>query len=203
LTVVAIASTAGSRALVSLTDPIRESSHQLIQRMNERGIRVILCSGDDHRTSQHVGGLLGIDPADRLGRFSPEDKHALVEDLQNAGHTVAMIGDGVNDAAALRAAQVGVAVSGASTASRVAADAYTTRPGLEAVEELLVESVGILAVVRRNLGFSLFYNVAGGVAALAGLVTPLFAAVAMPISSFIVVLSSIRQRTFRGQRATT
>jgi len=142
---------------------------------------------------------LNIGPEDALGRYSPEDKQASVIQLQADGHVVAMVGDGVNDTAALKAADVGIAVASASTASRVAADAYTTRPGLEAVVELIEESRGVLSVIRRNLGFSLFYNIAGGAAALIGIVTPLFAAVAMPISSFIVVLSSIKQGTFSNR----
>lgn len=194
-TVVA-ACTADRFVFISLTDPIRTSSAPLIHSLQERAIRVILCSGDDEQTTRQVGSELGLEARDTLGRFAPEDKRSLVAQLQQEGHIVVMVGDGVNDTAALKAADVGIAVASASAASRVAADAYTTRPGLEAVVELIRESRGVLNVIRRNLGFSLFYNVAGGLAALIGLVTPLFAAVAMPISSFIVVLSSIRQGTF-------
>ncbi len=195
-TVIAVASRYRAMA-VSLTDPVRDSSLPLTQTLHDRGIRVILCSGDDERTTRMVGTSLGLAESDALGRYSPEDKQRLVDGLKEAGHAVAMVGDGVNDTGALKAADVGIAVASASAASRVAADAYTTRPGLEAVVELIRESRGVLRVIRRNLGFSLFYNVAGGTAALLGIVTPLFAAVAMPISSFVVVLSSIRQRTFR------
>jgi len=180
----------------SLTDPIRASSASLIRSLQERNIRVLLCSGDDVLTTRQVGSVLGLPSADTLGRYAPEDKRTLVTSLQQEGRVVAMVGDGVNDTAALKAADVGIAVESASAASRVAADAYTTRPGLQAVVELIQESRGVLRVIRRNLGFSLFYNVAGGLAALIGLVTPLFAAVAMPISSFVVVLSSIKQGTF-------
>jgi Cu2+-exporting ATPase len=182
---------------INLTDPIRTSSAPLIRSLKDRDIRVILCSGDDEQTTRKVGTVLGIEAEDALGRYSPEDKQALVLELQDRGRLVAMVGDGVNDTAALKAADVGIAIASASPASRVAADAYTTRPGLEAVVELIRESKGVLSVIKRNLGFSLFYNVAGGAAALLGLVTPLFAAIAMPISSFIVVLSSIKQGTFK------
>ena len=181
---------------VSLTDPIRSSSPNLIRSLTDRNIRVVLCSGDDAKTTRQVGAILGLDEQDSLGRYAPEDKRMLVAKMQAEGNVVVMVGDGVNDTAALKAADVGIAVASASAASRVAADAYTTRPGLEAVVELIQESRGVLRVIRRNLGFSLLYNVVGGLAALIGLVTPLFAAVAMPISSFVVVLSSIRQRTF-------
>ena len=187
----------GNRILqISLADPIRSSSAPLIRSLMERDIRVILCSGDDERTTRNVGAALGIEGEHALGRYTPEDKKSLVVELQKDGRLVAMVGDGVNDTAALKAADVGIAVASASSASRVAADAYTTRPGLEAVVELIEESRGVLSVIKRNLAFSLFYNVAGGAAALLGVVTPLVAAVAMPISSFIVVLSSIKQGTF-------
>lgn len=187
--------------VLMLTDPIRDASAPLIASLQQQNIRVILCSGDDSRTTRIVGTTLGIANDDALGRYSPEDKQALVDQLQSEGHVVAMVGDGVNDTAALKAADVGIAVASASTVSRVAADAYTTRPGLEAVVELIEESRSVLSVIRRNLGFSLFYNIAGGAAAVIGIVTPLFAAVAMPISSFIVVLSSIKQGTFKERRS--
>ena len=196
-TVVAVTDESGSTLILSLSDPLRPTSAALIDDLKARGIRVLICSGDDENTTRRVGQQLGIPQEDALGRYAPEDKKELVDSLAAEGHIVAMVGDGVNDTAALRAAHVGIAVSGTSTASRVAADAYTTRPGLEAVVELIRESAGVLRVIRRNLAFSLVYNVLGGAVALLGFVTPLFAAVAMPISSFIVVLSSIRQRTFR------
>lgn len=198
---VVVAGTGSQYLLIILNDPIRESSASLIRSLQRRSIRVILCSGDDERTTRNVGQALGIKVENALGRHSPEDKQKLVAAMQSRGHLVAMVGDGVNDTAALKAADVGIAVASASAASRVAADAYTTRPGLEAVVELIRESRGVLSVIHRNLGFSLFYNVFGGVAALIGLVTPLFAAVAMPISSFIVVLSSIKQGTFKDRGA--
>jgi Cu2+-exporting ATPase len=194
--VVAVCQEGEAPLLIRLSDPIRPTSRARIEALLSRGLRVILCSGDDQRTTKAVGEQLGLPEADLLGRHTPEDKQTLIESLTAEGRVVVMVGDGVNDTAALRAAHVGIAVSGTSVASRVAADAYTTRPGLEAVVELLEGAHGVLGVIRRNLGFSLLYNVLGGAAALLGFVTPLFAAVAMPISSFIVVLSSIRQRTF-------
>jgi len=199
-TVVAVTSSDGRLALISLSDPIRPSSFRLIAELQQSGICILLCSGDDATTCKHIGGRLGLSPEDCLGRHTPEQKRAVVDSLIAEGRVVAMVGDGVNDAAALKAAQVGIAVSGASTASRMAADAFTTRPGLEAVSELLKESDSVLRVVRRNLGFSLVYNVLGGIVALAGFVTPLFAAVAMPISSFVVVISSIRQKSFSAEK---
>jgi len=140
--------------------------------------------------------LLGIRPDRVRGHVLPEDKRDVVERLQEDGRIVAMIGDGVNDAAALQAADVGVAVEGGSTASLVAADVFLTRDGLGAVADLFEGAGRVMRVIRRNLGFSLLYNVAGAAAAMSGLVGPLVAAIAMPLSSLVVVTSSISQRSF-------
>jgi Cu2+-exporting ATPase len=107
-----------------------------------------------------------------------------------------MVGDGVNDAAALALADVGVAVLGGKGASLVAADVVLTREGVAPLLDLLRGSRRVFGVIRRNLAFSLVYNVAGAALALLGLVGPLLAAVLMPVSSLTVVLSSALSRPF-------
>jgi Cu2+-exporting ATPase len=99
----------------------------------------------------------------------------------------------VNDAAALQQADVGIAVHGGSTASLIAADVFLTREGLTPIAGLLGRAHRTMRVIRRNLGFSLAYNVFGAALAMSGLVDPLVAAIAMPLSSLTVVLSSIAQ----------
>ncbi len=181
-------------AVVAITDPLRPDARSTVDWLSRRA-DVWICSGDDMATTLHVADLVGI-PGDRaIGAATPGRKKQLVETLQQQGHHVLVVGDGVNDTPALRAAHIGLAVADGSAASRMAAHVHVTRPGLGAARDLLQHSEGVLHVVRRNLAFSLAYNVVGAGAALAGLVTPLFAAVAMPVSSFIVVISSLYQTT--------
>ena len=111
-----------------------------------------------------------------------------------------MAGDGVNDAAALALADVGIAVHGGAGASIVAADIVLTRDGVAPLVDILHGARRLRGVIRRNIGFSLVYNAAASALALAGLVGPLLAAVLMPISSLTVVLSSALTRTFTVTR---
>ena len=183
-------------AWVSLSDPLRKNAASLVSNMQRKGLKVILCSGDHQSTTTQTGKALGLSEADCLGRYTPHMKKDLVSKLIAEGNVVAMIGDGVNDSAALQTAHVGIAVTDGTSASRQAADAFTTRSGLEAITELFQESGKVMRVIFRNLYFSLGYNAFGATLAIMGLVTPIVAAIAMPVSSLWVVISSITQRTF-------
>jgi Cu2+-exporting ATPase len=187
------------RAVCTVGDPIRSESTLLVERLQDAGVEVTLLSGDHTDVVTSVAAEIGISEANAFGDVSPEDKRAFVRDRVEAeaeGRRVAMIGDGVNDAAALKAASVGIAVDGSANASMVAADVFTTRGGLRPLIDLMEGSAGVMHVVRRNIGMSIAYNVVGISAAAAGFVTPLVAAVAMPLSSLAVVISSIIQNSF-------
>jgi P-type Cu2+ transporter len=182
--------------VVALDDPLRSNASELIRHIQDSGKHVVLCSGDNSETTVRVGAQIGLFPEACLGNFDPNMKMGLIQDFISKGRIVAMIGDGVNDSGALQAAHVGVAVTEGTAASRFAADAFTTRSGLEAIIELFQESGKIIRVIDRNLVFSLGYNILGASLAVMGLVNPMFAAIAMPVSSLIVVSSSVMQRTF-------
>jgi Cu2+-exporting ATPase len=196
-TPVAIAVDGRCRAVLAFGDRLRPDSRAVVECWQAEGKTLYLLSGDHPDVVHSVAQSLSIPASHAFGSVSPEEKKAFVERLRTR-HTVAMVGDGVNDAAALQAAQVGIAVQGGSTPSLVAADVFLTREGLQPVSALLAGSQRTMRVIRRNLGLSLLYNVAGASAAMLGLVTPLVAASAMPISSLVVVLASILQHTFEA-----
>ncbi|QQR73489.1 MAG: heavy metal translocating P-type ATPase metal-binding domain-containing protein [Holophagales bacterium] len=194
--------------VAGIGDALRADARTTVDALRARGIRVRILSGDHAEVVARVGAELGLAPADALGGLTPEVKRDLVAaqvaESRGRGHVV-MVGDGVNDAAALALADVGVAVHGGTGATLVAADVVLTREGVAPVLDLLDGARRVRRVVRRNLGFSLVYNAGASALAIAGMVGPLLAAVLMPISSLAVVLSSAFGRSFairsRGQAA--
>jgi Cu2+-exporting ATPase len=178
-------------AMITLADRLRPRAVELVRDLRAQGITVVLLSGDHPRVVNHIAEMLGIEPRHALGRMEPEQKEAEVRRRVQAGEVVAMVGDGVNDAAAIQAADVGVAMYGGSEASVVAADVFMTRCGLEPVLQAIAVATGANAVIRRTLVASGLYNLIAIVAAGFGLVGPLVAAIAMPVSSIAVVMSAL------------
>lgn len=197
LTPVAVAVDGSLRAMLGFGDRLRPAAPQFVADLQGRGAAVYLLTGDRVEVALDVSKRLSLPAESVYGNVSPEEKRDFVCNLQRAGKRVAMLGDGVNDAAALRAADVGIAVGGGASASFSAADVFLVEEGLGPVKYLLRGADRAMATVRRNLGLSLVYNVLGAGAAVAGLVSPLVAAVAMPISSLAVVGSSIAQGMFK------
>jgi Cu2+-exporting ATPase/Cu+-exporting ATPase len=170
-----------------LADTIRPGSDAAVAAFEAAGRRVHLLTGDSALPAEAVAQVVGI-PADRVtAAATPERKRDII-----AGHPRAlMVGDGVNDAVALAGAHVGVAVQGSMETSFRAADIYLTRPGLRPLADLFALSRATITIIKRNLLFSLVYNAAGAALALAGIITPLLAAVLMPLSSITVIVSSV------------
>lgn len=180
-------------------DAVRPGAAASLSSLRSRGYVPHLLSGDDPAIVASVGAALGI-PAGRCrGGASPEEKLRVVEAAEARGRVV-MVGDGVNDAAAIARASVGVAVGGGAEASLATADVYLTRPGLESLVRLVDGSRKTLAVIRRNIALSVAYNLVGATLAMTGQINPLLAAILMPASSITVVLASWKSRTFEAKR---
>ena len=182
-------------AIAGIGDPLRQDSAHSVAAIRDRGWQVEILSGDHPAVVRSIAGQVGVAPETARGAATPEDKLESVREASSDG-TVAMVGDGVNDAAALAAATVGIGVHGGAEAALAAADVYLGRPGLQPVVELLEGSRRTLGVIRRNLVFSLTYNIVAASFAITGHMSPLLAAILMPLSSMTVVVSSYRARTF-------
>jgi len=176
-------------------DPVRDDAAPALAALTARGFRPSILSGDALAVVRRVARGLGLPAGAAEGEVSPEAKVRVVERELLAGPVV-MVGDGVNDAAAMARASVGVAVKGGAEASLEAADVYLARPGLLPLVELTEGAARTLAVIRRNVAFSLAYNLVGAALAMTGVINPLWAAVLMPLSSLTVVLASWTARTF-------
>ena len=196
-TPVAVAIDGVPAAVLAVGDRLRPEAADLVRRLVAAGKDVQLLSGDDPRTVAAVARQLGV--ADARGGVTPEAKRHAVAKLQAEGRVVLMVGDGVNDAAALRQADVGAAVGGGTTAALVAADLFLTRRGVAPLLDALGGADQAMRTVRRLLALSLAYNAVGAAAAVAGLVTPLVAAAAMPISSLAVVGLALAQPSFAAR----
>lgn len=187
-------------AVAGLGDGIRTDAEAALTALRERGWRTLLLSGDDPRVANAVGATLGFAPDEIIGGATPETKQAVVEARRrSSGRTVVMVGDGVNDAAAIAAADVGIGVHGGAEASLSSADAYLTTPGLTPLVELVDGSARTMRVIKRNIAFALGYNALGVLFAMTGILSPLVASILMPASSITVVTASWFGRTF-GQR---
>ncbi len=178
-------------AAVALADRVRSEAKACIRSLEQRGFEVWILSGDHPEVAAAVGRQLDL-PEDRCrGGLSPEDKLAYV---QAADGPVVMVGDGVNDAAALAAATVGVAVHGGAETCFAAADVFLQRPGIATLTDLVQGARRTGRTIRNNIVFSLVYNVFGATLAVGGFLNPLLAAVLMPVSSLVVVTNSFRFR---------
>lgn len=185
--------------LVSVADPVKETTPAALKALHEQGLRIIMATGDNARTAQAVAARLGIDEirADVL----PQDKARIIRELQDAGHRVAMAGDGVNDAPALAQADVGIAMGTGADVAIESAGFTLVKGNLDGIVRARRLSRATMRNIRQNLFFALIYN-AAGVPVAAGLlypftgilIGPIFAAFAMSASSLSVVLNALRLR---------
>jgi Cu2+-exporting ATPase len=182
-------------AVASIGDVLRSDARQAVRALRRAGWQVGILSGDHERIVKQIGAQLEIAPQQCLGGMLPEDKVTVVERSATAG-TVVMVGDGVNDSAALAAATVGVATHNGAEASLQAAQVYLGEPGLAGVLQLIDAGRSTMKTIRRNFAASLAYNAIGVGLAAVGWINPLAAALLMPLSSLTVVSLSLSARTF-------
>ncbi len=184
--------------VIELADQVRPDSARAINRLRALGLTPHLLTGDHQGVAAAVAAEVGIDPANVHAGVLPEQKVAVVAGLQRAGHRVAMVGDGINDAAALATADLGMAMGAGTDAAIAAADLTLVRADLSAA----VDGIGLarrtLRVIKGNLFWAFAYNVAGIPLAALGLLNPMIAGAAMAFSSLFVVTNSLRLRGFRA-----
>ena len=184
------------RAHASLTvaDTVRRSSQRAVRDLEKAGLPAYLLTGDHDQAALTVARDVGIPVGRVVADVRPEDKHAMVADLQARGKVVAMVGDGVNDAAALAQADLGIAMGTGTDVAAESADIVLLRAELPAVVDAIALSRATLRTIRQNLGWAFGYNVAAIPIAMAGLLDPMIAGGAMALSSVLVVTNSLRLR---------
>jgi Cu2+-exporting ATPase len=178
-------------------DPLRADATAALVALRARGFRTRILSGDDPSVVARVAAALGFAPGEARGGVSPERKLAAVEAAVARGPVI-MVGDGVNDAAAIARASVGVGMRGGAEACLAAADVFLAREGVAPLAELARGARRAMDVIRLNVAISIAYNLAGAALAVSGRIDPLIAAILMPWSSLTVVLISWRARSFPG-----
>ena len=189
-TVVALGNSAGWVALFSLRDSLRPSAEEMVRQLGAMGIGLSIFSGDAGPATASVAESLGI--SDARAELTPEGKHQALLDAQSRGETVAMVGDGVNDAPVLAQAQVSVAMGGGADLARASADIVLLGNDLLALPRGVALARKTMKIVRQNLGWAFAYNFLAIPLAMMGWVTPWMAGIGMSLSSILVVLNALR-----------
>jgi len=197
-TVVVLAEGQTTLALFAVADALRPTSRAAVERLRERGIRVVMLTGDNAATAAAIAAEAGIGEF-RAG-ILPGDKAAAINELKSGGGLVAMVGDGINDAPALAAADVSFAIGAGSDAAVEAADLTLIRSDLMGVVDAIDLSAATLGKIRQNLFFAFIYNVMGIPLAALGWLNPVVAGAAMAMSSVSVVSNSLLLKRWRPGR---
>ena len=187
------------QGVVFLEDEIRPEAKTLIRRLKAKGKQVTLLSGDQAIVANQVAERLG--GMQVIAEVLPEDKNQVIRDLQSTGQQVAMVGDGVNDAPALVRADVGIALGSGTDVSMDSADIVLINDHILAVSTAVELSERTLRTVKQNIASSIAYNIIMVPLAMSGLLTPLIAAITMPLSSLVVIGNAARIRSFFSKKA--
>ncbi len=184
--------------LIGVADRLRPTSREAVARLRAQGIEVVMLTGDNRATAAAIAREAGIDRYE--AEVLPQDKAAAVAKLKSGGKRVGMVGDGINDAPALAAADVSFAIGGGSDVALEAADVTLMRSDLLSVADAIDLSRATLAKIRQNLFFAFIYNVLGIPLAALGMLNPVIAGAAMAMSSVSVVSNSLLLRRWKPQR---
>ncbi|QOV40303.1 copper-translocating P-type ATPase [Streptomyces ferrugineus] len=197
-TAIAVAWDGEARAVLEVADAVKDTSPEAIRRLRALGLTPILLTGDNRAVAEAVAREVGIAPEDVIAEVLPQDKAEVVKRLQGEGRSVAMVGDGVNDAAALAQADLGLAMGTGTDAAIEAGDLTLVRGDLRVAADAIRLARSTLGTIRSNLFWAFAYNVAALPLAAAGLLNPMIAGAAMAFSSVFVVGNSLRLRSFRA-----
>ncbi|MBW0102146.1 heavy metal translocating P-type ATPase [Pseudonocardia sp. KRD-291] len=195
-TVVAVGWDGRVRGLCAVSDQVRGTARSAVAQLRRLGLRPVMLTGDNPTAASVVAARVGIDEADVIAEATPQSKVHTVQALQSGGRTVAVVGDGINDAAALATADLGIAVGRGTDVAIEAADIVLGRDDLHAVGDAIELARRTHRTIRANLIWAFGYNTAALPLAVAGLLSPLVAGLAMALSSVFVVSNSLRLRRF-------
>jgi len=194
-TAIAVGWDGAARGVLVVADAIKDTSAEAVTRFRALGLRPILLTGDNEAAAASVAKAVGIDEV--IAEVLPQDKVDVVKRLQGQGKVVAMVGDGVNDAAALAQADLGLAMGTGTDVAIEASDLTLVGGDLRAASDAIRLSRRTLATIKGNLFWAFAYNVAALPLAAAGLLNPMLAGAAMAFSSLFVVSNSLRLRRFQ------
>jgi Cu+-exporting ATPase len=188
-----------ARGVIDVADQPKATSAQAITEIKSLGLTPILLTGDNQRAADAIGHAVGIDTI--IAGVLPEQKVSTIKDLQAGGAKVAMVGDGINDAAALATADIGLAMGTGTDAAIEASDITVVRGDLRTVPDAIRLSTATLRIIKSNLFWAFAYNVAAIPLAAFGMLNPMIAGGAMALSSIFVVSNSLRLRRFKAWSA--
>ena len=183
----------------ALADPLKPDSAEAIARLHAHGISVYILSGDNAATVSHIANALGIDSPHAHGNQSPRSKADFIAQLKAQGRSVAMVGDGINDAPALALADVGFAVRGSTDIAEHSADAVLVRQSVNQLADGILIARETLKNIKQNLFFAFIYNILGIPLAAVGLLTPVIAGAMMAMSSVSVLGNALRLKKFQAR----
>ena len=196
-TAVAVGWDGVARGVIVVADGVKPTSAQAVGQLRDLGLRPMLLTGDNEIVARSVAAEVGIDEDDVIADVLPADKVDVVKRLQSEGRVVAMVGDGVNDAAALAQADLGLAMGTGTDVAIEASDLTLVRGDLRVAADAIRLARRTLSTIKGNLFWAFAYNVAALPLAAAGLLNPMLAGAAMAFSSVFVVSNSLRLRRFR------